>query len=105
MARMARLLRAVPELLILIKGMMAGMRAVFFVCILMLIFTYIMAIALVQISTGTESVEEEYFETVPAAMLSLLIHGALLDEFGGLVYTLQEESIPCMVAFIFYIVF
>merc|ERR1719329_1016455 len=45
LSRMARMLRSMPELLILIKGMVAAMRSVGFVLLLQIIMMYVFSIA------------------------------------------------------------
>jgi len=91
MARMARLFRAMPELLILVKGMGAAMRSVFFVLCLLMIVMYVFAIVFRQLTDGTQ-VGSEYFNSVPQAMHSLLLHGTLLDAVGDRVNELMEVS-------------
>eukprot|EP00927_Polykrikos_kofoidii_P019649 TRINITY_DN19214_c0_g3_i1.p1 TRINITY_DN19214_c0_g3~~TRINITY_DN19214_c0_g3_i1.p1 ORF type:complete len:786 (-),score=136.70 TRINITY_DN19214_c0_g3_i1:12-2300(-) len=49
MARMARLFKAMPELMIMIKGMAVAMRSVFFTLCLLLCIVYVFAIAFVQL--------------------------------------------------------
>merc|ERR1719271_1184188 len=50
MARMGKLLRVLPELLIMLKGMMAAGRSVFWTLVLLLIFMYLFAILFVQLA-------------------------------------------------------
>lgn len=100
MARMARLCRAMPELLILIKGMASATRSVFFVCILLGICMYTFAIAFKQLSRTTKTVGEELFPTVPQAILTLLLHGALMDQVSDVVYKIGDESPICMALFL-----
>merc|ERR1740121_2376126 len=53
MARMVRLFRAMPEVLILIKGILAATRSVVFTLFLLLILLYVFAIALRQLTDKT----------------------------------------------------
>lgn len=76
---MARLLRAMPELLVLIKGMAVAARSVFFTLCLLGGIIYVFAIAFVQLMKGTEA-GDEYFGSVPQAMNSLLLQGVLPDQ-------------------------
>merc|ERR1719218_356535 len=78
MARMAKLLRAVPELIILIKGIWVASRSVCFTLILLFLLIYFFAIVLRQITEDTEA-GEVYFNSVPEAMLSLLVDGIIPD--------------------------
>jgi len=79
MARMARLLRAMPELMVLIKGMVVAMRSVFFTLCLLAGILYVFGIAFVQLMKDTPA-GEKFFNSVPAAMNSLLLQGVLPDE-------------------------
>merc|ERR1719502_2546149 len=77
MMRMARLMRACPEMVMLIKGMVAAMRAVFFTLILLIAIIYVFGIAFRRL-TDESKLGEEYFSSVPVAMNTLLLKGALL---------------------------
>jgi len=79
MGRLARLLRAVPELIILIKGIGVASRSVFFTLILLLVIIYFFAIVLKQFLVGT-AVGQRYFNSVPEAMISLLLDAVLPDQ-------------------------
>jgi hypothetical protein len=79
MTRMVRLLRMMPELVILIKGMIAAIRSVFFTFTLLAGVIYVFAIAFVQLMKDTAS-GQEYFPKVPAAMNSLFLDIVLPDE-------------------------
>eukprot|EP00928_Gymnodinium_smaydae_P024560 TRINITY_DN19838_c1_g2_i1.p1 TRINITY_DN19838_c1_g2~~TRINITY_DN19838_c1_g2_i1.p1 ORF type:complete len:842 (-),score=100.48 TRINITY_DN19838_c1_g2_i1:95-2563(-) len=91
MARMAKLLRALPELMIMIKGMVAAMRSVFFTLCLLVISIYVFAIAVTQLSEGTES-GGSYFSSVLHSMYTLLIRATLLDSIGKLLSDVSEDS-------------
>mmetsp|Transcript_99433 Transcript_99433/g.213021 ORF Transcript_99433/g.213021 Transcript_99433/m.213021 type:complete len:555 (-) Transcript_99433:51-1715(-) len=98
LTRMARMLRSMPELMILIKGMVAATRSVFFVMCLLMIITYMFAIALKQLSDGTE-MGETYFPGVATAMYSLWVHGTLLDDLSGICMDMKNESYVCLFLF------
>lgn len=94
MARMARLFRAMPELLILIKGMVAAMRSVVFTLCLLGVIIYVFGIAFRQL-VGDSAKDDDgnaFFATVPMAMHTLLIDGALMDGTGNVVKALKKES-------------
>eukprot|EP00928_Gymnodinium_smaydae_P048693 TRINITY_DN32590_c0_g1_i1.p1 TRINITY_DN32590_c0_g1~~TRINITY_DN32590_c0_g1_i1.p1 ORF type:complete len:736 (-),score=107.72 TRINITY_DN32590_c0_g1_i1:131-2338(-) len=91
MARMAKLLRAMPELMIMIKGMVAAMRSVFFTLCLLVISLYIFAIAVKQMSDGTDS-GGQHFSSVPHSMYTLLVRATLLDSIGKLLNEVSEDS-------------
>jgi len=90
MARMARLLRAMPELMVLIKGMVVAMRSVFFTLCLLAGILYVFGIAFVQLMRDTNT-GDTVFESVPAAMNSLLLRGILPDEMD-LIETIGGEN-------------
>lgn len=91
MARMARLLRSFPELLILIKGMLAAFRSVSCTLILLIIVVYVYGILFTQLTEG--EIHEEYFDTVLGAMHSLIVYGTFLDDLASLVFVLEKESL------------
>lgn len=91
MARMARLLRAMPELLILIKGMVAAMRSVAFTIGLLFIMLYVFGIAFVQLCDDTPC--EHMFPDVINTMHTLLVNAALMDSLALLIEPLQEQNI------------
>jgi len=71
-ARTTRLLHSVPELLILARGMLAGMRSVVAVFSLLLLIVYVFAITFTMMLSGTKF-EHGVFETVPESMNTLLL--------------------------------
>merc|ERR1719422_771273 len=98
MARMVRLFRAMPELLILVKGIIAATRSVLFTLILLIMLLYVFAIALRQLTDGT-AIGEEHFQSVLAAMYTLLIDGTFMDNLGTVVRELGKENPLCCVMF------
>lgn len=100
MARMAKLLNSMPELLILVKGMAAGMRSVFYTLLLLGILTYVFAIAFRQLLDGTP-VGREHFSSLFVSMHTLWRDGTLLDNTGTLVGLLLEQGL--VYALVFYI--
>jgi hypothetical protein len=99
---MVRILRAIPELMILVKGMVVAARSVFFTLCLLLVVVYVFAIAFVQLTDGTE-VGEEYFDTVPTAANSLILHGTLLEECPVVVNMLGEITLGHMLLFYLFV--
>eukprot|EP00927_Polykrikos_kofoidii_P008629 TRINITY_DN13597_c0_g3_i2.p1 TRINITY_DN13597_c0_g3~~TRINITY_DN13597_c0_g3_i2.p1 ORF type:complete len:711 (-),score=132.19 TRINITY_DN13597_c0_g3_i2:57-2189(-) len=77
MCRVGRLLRATPELMILIKGLLAAFRSVFFTLLLITALLFVFAIAFTQLTLGTEYGEGN-FGSVTASMYYLMLHGAFL---------------------------
>jgi len=100
LSRMARMLRSMPELMILIKGMVAAMRSVFFVLCLLLIIMYMFAIALTQLSGEDTVIGGEYFPDVLNSIYTLWIYGTLLDDLAGICSEIKEESPLCLFVFI-----
>jgi len=92
MARMARLVRAMPELVILIKGMAAAARSVFFTLALLIVLLYVFAIAFTQL-LSKEPVGELHFSSVLKSMHTLWLYGALCDEITHLMSDLERAGI------------
>jgi len=57
--------------------------------------TYVFAIAMTQLSIGTEF-RETYFQGVALSMYTLFIHGTFLDSLSGFVDAVREESTVCL---------
>jgi len=105
MARMARLFRAMPELLILIKGMVAATRSVLFTLCLLAIILYVFGIAFRQLvgETVRNADGELYFGSVFTAMHTLLLDGTLMDGTGSVVKALARESFAYVAMFYLFI--
>mmetsp|Transcript_14045 Transcript_14045/g.31813 ORF Transcript_14045/g.31813 Transcript_14045/m.31813 type:complete len:589 (+) Transcript_14045:3-1769(+) len=99
---MARLLRAMPELMILIKGMLAASRSVVFTLLLLVILMYVFAIAMTQLMTETATGASK-FSTVLQSMYTLWLHGTLLDDVNGLQAELRKDSIVCTIIFFVFV--
>mmetsp|Transcript_35475 Transcript_35475/g.81176 ORF Transcript_35475/g.81176 Transcript_35475/m.81176 type:complete len:669 (+) Transcript_35475:129-2135(+) len=84
-ARIARVLNAIPELMVLVKGIVTAARSVFFTIALMMGIIYVFAVAFRELSKGTD-LEEDLFRSVPYSMTMLLLWGA----FPDLVDTVDE---------------
>jgi len=100
MARMARLFRAIPELLIMIKGMLAATRSVFFTLCLLAIIMYVFGIAFTQL-VGEDLPEK--FGTVPVSMHTLLLDGTLLDGLGDVISNLKQLNVAFAMLFYLYV--
>merc|ERR1719236_424897 len=83
LSRLMRMLRSLPELMILIKGMVTAMKSVVYVMCLLVIITYVFAIAFTQLAVGTPTIGEDYFANVAHSMYSLLIYATLLDNLSA----------------------
>lgn len=101
-ARMSRLLFMIPELVILVKGMLVALRSVFFTLMLLFMLTYGFAICFTQAAKDTE-LEKTYFSDVGSSMSTLVLDIILPDKkpivsalaavhwtytFGSLIYIL-----------------
>eukprot|EP00928_Gymnodinium_smaydae_P004128 TRINITY_DN11436_c0_g1_i1.p1 TRINITY_DN11436_c0_g1~~TRINITY_DN11436_c0_g1_i1.p1 ORF type:complete len:955 (-),score=190.19 TRINITY_DN11436_c0_g1_i1:86-2530(-) len=98
-ARVVRLLRCVPEFLVLLKALVAGVRAVFFTLVLLVAFAYIFAIILKQLTEDTQSIQEAHFSTVPVGMKNLLVYAAFPD-IGDLFTEIASESVLSCIIFL-----
>eukprot|EP00441_Pelagodinium_beii_P038469 CAMPEP_0197631874 /NCGR_PEP_ID=MMETSP1338-20131121/8893_1 /TAXON_ID=43686 ORGANISM="Pelagodinium beii, Strain RCC1491" /NCGR_SAMPLE_ID=MMETSP1338 /ASSEMBLY_ACC=CAM_ASM_000754 /LENGTH=796 /DNA_ID=CAMNT_0043203413 /DNA_START=72 /DNA_END=2462 /DNA_ORIENTATION=+ len=78
-ARMARLVRMMPELMILVKGLLVASRSVFFTLVLLMIITYVFAIAFMQLAKDTPEVDH-LFGSFGDSMLNLILHCILPDQ-------------------------
>ncbi|CAJ1329525.1 unnamed protein product [Effrenium voratum] len=96
LTRMARMLRSITELMILIKGMAAAARSVFFVMCLLVIIIYVFSIAFTQLAAGTV-MGSFYFPTVQHSMYTLLIYGTFLDDIAPFCDEVGAESVACLV--------
>jgi len=105
MARMARLFRAMPELLILIKGMAAAVRSVFFTMLLLFIIVYVFGIAFRQMvgDTVVNPAGDKCFGTVYESMHTLLLSGTIMDGTFDIVQALEEKGILYAVMFYIFI--
>lgn len=101
MARMVRLFRAMPELLILIKGLAASVRSMLFTLMLLFSIVYVFAIAFKQLCDGADC--EPAFSSVSEAIHTLWLNGALMDDVGMLVEPLERQGIFMLVLFYTYL--
>jgi len=99
LSRLMRMLRSLPELMILVKGMMTAMRSVMYVMGLLVIITYVFAIAFTLLSDGYEF-KETFFSSVPESIYSLFVYGIFLDNLADFCNDIREES-PICIALVF----
>lgn len=76
--RLAKLLTSMPELMILVKGLGASLRSVFFTLVLLFLVLYTFGILTRQLARDSD-VGNTYFPSVPMAMYVLLFRGCFLD--------------------------
>jgi len=102
LSRLMRMLKSFPELMILIKGMVTAMKSVGYVMVLLILVTYVFAIAFTQLAAGTE-MGENYFENVALSMYSLIVYGTFLDALSDFCNDIKEESAACMFLVVIFI--
>lgn len=78
-ARIIRVARYMPELMILVKGLIVAARSVFFTLVLLLLITYVFSIAFSQLSENTR-LEPKYFPTITSAVLTLIVQCVMPDQ-------------------------
>jgi voltage-gated sodium channel len=111
LSRLVRMLRSLPELMVMIKGMIQATSTVGYTLGLLMIITYVFSIALRNLvpkdpcigecENGT--IEEVYFSSVPEAMHNLIIFGTFLDALSDIIADVKEASPVCLVLFWIYI--
>jgi hypothetical protein len=89
---MIKLLRAMPELMVLVKGMIGAFRSVLFTLALLFIIIYVFAILFTQAMQGTD-IGARYFPSVLTSVDSLLLHGVLPDQASIISDVGQEHPI------------
>jgi len=100
--RMARVTRMIPEMMIVINAMVAGLRSVMVVMFLLLAVLFMFSIAFTQLTVGTE-MHDLHFASVGDSVYSLLIHGVFLDSLEYMCKTLEKESFICLVMFFVFV--
>jgi len=97
LSRLVRMLRSLPELMIMIKGMMSASQSVAYTLFLQMVITYIFAIALRNLAPPDSNIEEVYFSSVPETMHNLLVFGTFLDNLSDYILDVKAESPPCLI--------
>jgi len=95
LSRLVRMMRSLPELMIMVKGMVSAAASVSYMLGLLVIVTYIFAIAMTQLSIDTQF-HETYFKGVALSMYTLFIYGTFLDSLNGFADAVREESSVCL---------
>jgi len=89
--------------MVMIKGMLSASASVGYTLGLLLIITYVFAIALVNLREPDTEIAVLYFSTVPESMHNLIIFGAFLDALSNFLLLVKDESVPCFILTWFYI--
>jgi len=112
LSRLVRMLRSLPELMIMIKGMLTAAASVGYTLGLLMVITYVFAIALVNLATEPEEGEEAccstidgdpatatgmYFETVLEAMHNLIVYATFLDDLSDFIMGVKDDSPVCFI--------
>jgi len=110
LSRLVRMLKALPELLIMIKGMFTAAASVSYTLGLLVIVTYVFAIALTQLSRKEDDNGElPFFHTfylsgVSHSMYTLIIYGTFLDDLSVFADAVREDSTECVIVISVFIV-
>eukprot|EP00746_Dinoflagellata_sp_MGD_P151752 gnl/MRDRNA2_/MRDRNA2_83220_c0_seq6.p1 gnl/MRDRNA2_/MRDRNA2_83220_c0~~gnl/MRDRNA2_/MRDRNA2_83220_c0_seq6.p1 ORF type:complete len:896 (-),score=172.79 gnl/MRDRNA2_/MRDRNA2_83220_c0_seq6:282-2969(-) len=88
--RVGRLLQVFPEILMMLKSIVAASRAV--ICTLAMLTVILYVFAIIFKAQSEESPLHEMFPTIPTAMWKLLIHGAFMDELAPIVDKIGAED-------------
>jgi len=89
LTRMARLMRSVPELLTLIKGMVAATRSVFSTMVLLILSMYVFGIVFTQAFMKDPQLSY-MFDCMGMSMLTLFVNGTLLDDLTSVLGEIAE---------------
>lgn len=103
------MLRSLPELMIMIKGMVSAAASVGYTLGLLLLITYVFSIALRNLAPTTcipdvpaegedpayICITNEFFSSVPEAMHNLIIFATFLDALSDFMIPVKEQSTPC----------
>merc|ERR1712176_505875 len=88
-----------PEMLIILRGLMAASRSVFLTLILLLAIVFFYGIAFTQLSKDLPA--ESLFRDVPTSMYVLLIHGTLLCNADKKIEEMSESGSLALQALFF----
>mmetsp|Transcript_65438 Transcript_65438/g.212938 ORF Transcript_65438/g.212938 Transcript_65438/m.212938 type:complete len:911 (+) Transcript_65438:146-2878(+) len=91
LSRLARMLRSMPELMIMIKGIVAALRTVGFTILLQVILMYIFAIMFRQLTNDTE-IGDRFFRTILVSMYTLLLNATFVDDLYNVVNEIGAAS-------------
>merc|ERR1719265_1601510 len=95
---MARLMRNLPELVTMCKGMVRASRAVCSSLLMVLIMIYTFAIILNMLLKTEDEINgklgKRCFATIPQTMFTLLVDGTFMDSTGFLMQTMIFSARP-----------
>lgn len=93
LSRLAKMIRYMPELMVLIKGMVSASRVVFFTMLLLLICIYVFAIVFRQLTDDTEA-GHMYFPRSWDRCIRSFCMALYLTNWGTCVHILQRVTPP-----------
>jgi hypothetical protein len=96
LTRLVRMFRALPELMIMIRGIYTAAASVSYTLGLLFVVTYVFAIALTQMSDGFDF-REDFCHGVAMSMYTLIIYGTFLDDLSEFADAVRVESTPCLI--------
>merc|ERR550514_2520334 len=99
---MARLLRSVPELLTLIKGMHAATRAVSSTLVLLVLLIYVFGIVFMSLVGKNENIAD-LFGDLRSCMWTLLMTGTLVDNVTSVLNRLGAQDKVAAAVFLLFI--
>jgi hypothetical protein len=102
MARMARIFRAIPELMIMVKGMAAATRSVAVTLLLLSTCIYVFGIAFTQLMESSPH-GKKYFASVPDSMNTLLAYGIIMENTPDLINDIGKEHIVFAALFLIFV--
>jgi hypothetical protein len=97
LSRLVRMLRSLPELMIMIKGMLTATTSVGYTLGLLMVIDYVFAIALRNLVPKDSGIEEDYLSSVPEAMHNLIIFATFTDDLSAYIVPVKEESTACLI--------
>jgi hypothetical protein len=97
------MLKALPELLIMVKGIGTATSSVSYTMFLLILATYVFAIALTQLSEDTEF-GDTFLHGVAESMYTLVIYCAFFDDLSVYADAVKAESTVCMIISVVYMV-
>eukprot|EP00927_Polykrikos_kofoidii_P031925 TRINITY_DN27333_c0_g1_i1.p1 TRINITY_DN27333_c0_g1~~TRINITY_DN27333_c0_g1_i1.p1 ORF type:complete len:555 (+),score=85.18 TRINITY_DN27333_c0_g1_i1:139-1803(+) len=111
LSRLIRLLRSFPELLTIVKGIIAAARSVASVLLFLIILDYVFAVVFTgsyQKVAGRKYTDlqvelEGFFGTVGMSMFTLFCNGTLLDDLAPLVSAIRKDSVILLMVFFVFI--
>jgi hypothetical protein len=101
--RIARFLRNIPELTVIVRGILVVMRTVFLILILLTSLLYVFGILFVQVARDSEHEDlDGNYKTVPSAMMTLVL-GGLIPDMAPTTYAFAKENILFAAMFLLFV--